>query len=102
MVDSGTERTYVVEIPWRCDVGGDTVEVAEAQGERFKISVIEDGAIRKETGMGVGDVLLVSGAGISLLQMQLEMGVVPEEKTAVDFLLEINYLCIHLVQPKVC
>lgn len=90
VVDSGTERTYVVEIPWRCDVGGDMVEVAEAEGERFKISVIEDGVIGRGTGMGIGDVLLISGAGISLLQMKLEMGVVPEEKMAVDFLLEIK------------
>lgn len=68
--------------------------MAGGRGEGFKIPVIKNVAIKGEARMGVGDVILVPGAGVNFLgkdlQIQLGIEVIPEEERAVDKLLEIN------------
>ena len=83
IVDTGAERTCVMNIPKGCDVSNDMVKVTGAKGEGFKVPVIKDVVIEGETKIGIGDVLLVPGAGSNLLgrdlQIQLGIGVIPEE-----------------------
>lgn len=83
VVDTGAERTCVVNIPSGCDMSNDTVKITGAKGEGFKAPVIKNVVIEGETRIWMGDVLLVPGAVSNLLgrdvQEQLGIGVIPEE-----------------------
>lgn len=83
LVDTGAEHTCVTQIPKGCEESSETIKVLGAKGEGFKAPVIRNVTVESKTRIGVGDLLIVPGAGCNLLgrdlQLQLEIGVVPEE-----------------------
>lgn len=90
----GAERTCVCRIPKRCKNGQDTMQVVGAKGEGFKVSFIKQVKFEGTNKIGIGNVLLVPEAGCSLLgwdlQVQLDIGVLPEEAKMVVKLLQLR------------
>ncbi|RMC21271.1 hypothetical protein DUI87_02132 [Hirundo rustica rustica] len=83
VVDTGAERTCLLNVPKGYSVSKDTAKVTGAKGETFTVPVIKDVVIEGETKIWVGDVLLVPKAGSNLLgrdlQVKLGIGVIPED-----------------------
>lgn len=63
IVDTGAERTCVVDIPGGCDVCSDTVE----RGEEIKVPVIKSVIVGSEIKVWRGDILLGPRIGNNLL-----------------------------------
>ncbi|RMC03780.1 hypothetical protein DUI87_19533 [Hirundo rustica rustica] len=84
VVDTGAERTCLLNVPKGYSVSKDTAKVTGAKGETFTVPVIKDVVIEGETKIWVGDVLLVPKAGSNLLgrdlQVKLGIGVIPEDE----------------------
>ncbi|RMB93255.1 hypothetical protein DUI87_30377 [Hirundo rustica rustica] len=83
VVDTGAERTCLLNVPKGYSVSKDTAKVTGAKGETFTVPVIKDVVIEGETKIWMGDVLLVPKAGSNLLgrdlQVKLGIGVIPED-----------------------
>ncbi|RMB99776.1 hypothetical protein DUI87_23778 [Hirundo rustica rustica] len=83
VVDTGAERTCLLNVPKGYSVNKDTAKVTGAKGEIFTVPVIKDVVIEGETKIWVEDVLLVPKAGSNLLgrdlQVKLGIGVIPED-----------------------
>ncbi|RMC19578.1 hypothetical protein DUI87_03136 [Hirundo rustica rustica] len=83
VVDTGAERTCLLNVPKGYSVSKDTAKVTGAKGETFTVPVIKDVVIEGETKIWVGDVLLVPKAGSNLLgrdlQVNIGIGVIPED-----------------------
>ncbi|RMC20105.1 hypothetical protein DUI87_00951 [Hirundo rustica rustica] len=83
VVDTGAERTRLLNVPKGYSVSKDTAKVTGAKGETFTVPVIKDVVIEGETKIWMGDVLLVPKAGSNLLgrdlQVKLGIGVIPED-----------------------
>ncbi|RMC04348.1 hypothetical protein DUI87_19167 [Hirundo rustica rustica] len=83
VVDTGAERTCLLNVPKGYSVSKDTAKVTGAKGETFTVPVIKDVVIEGETKIWMGDVLLVPKAGSNLLGRDLQVksgiGVIPED-----------------------
>lgn len=63
VVDTGAERTCLLDIPKGYSVSKQMAKVTGAKGESFIVPVIKDVVIEGETKIWMGDVLLVPAAG---------------------------------------
>ncbi|RMC20651.1 hypothetical protein DUI87_01503 [Hirundo rustica rustica] len=83
VVDTGAERTCLLNVPKGYSVSKDTAKVTGAKGETFTVPVNKDVVIEGETKIWMGDVLLFPKAGSNLLgrdlQVKLGIGVIPED-----------------------
>ncbi|RMC04175.1 hypothetical protein DUI87_18994 [Hirundo rustica rustica] len=83
VVDTGAERTCLLNVPKSYSVSKDTAKVTGAKGETFTVPVIKDVVIEAETKIWMGDVLLVPKAGSNFLGRDLEVKlgieVIPED-----------------------
>ena len=83
-VDTGAERTCVCRIPKGCKKRQNTIQLVGAKGEGFKAPALKHVMFEGTNQIGMGDVLLVRGAGCYLpgrdLQVQLGIGVLPEDR----------------------
>lgn len=72
VVDTGAERTCLLNIPKSYSVSKDTVKSNRSK-KSFIVPVTKDVIIEGETRIWMGGVLLVPGAGSSLLGRNLQM-----------------------------
>lgn len=94
LVDTGAERTCVCNLPKGCQISKEQIRVMGAKGEYFAAPIIKQVMFKGHSRVGIGDVSLIPEAGCNLLgrdlEIQLKIGVVPEEGRLVVKILQLR------------